>query len=105
LLQASTDQSAVDMSISNLAWAFTYRVVQLFGNIAVMSQAAWQVIIVLIPVMAASIWYQVLSLCHIKCRLRLQALLNKINECTFVNIAVNGVVCGKSNTCFVGNLK
>ncbi|WJX31534.1 Canalicular multispecific organic anion transporter 2 [Trifolium repens] len=58
LNRASTDQSAVDMSISNLAWAFTYRVVQLFGNIAVMSQAAWQVIIVLIPVMAASIWYQ-----------------------------------------------
>ncbi|PNX57777.1 ABC transporter C family member 3-like protein, partial [Trifolium pratense] len=46
------------MSISNLAWAFTYRVVQLFGNVAVMSQAAWQVIIVLIPVVAASIWYQ-----------------------------------------------
>ncbi|PNX65743.1 ABC transporter C family member 3-like protein, partial [Trifolium pratense] len=46
------------MSISSLAWGFTYLVVQLFGYVAVMSQAAWQVIIVLIPVMAASIWYQ-----------------------------------------------
>ncbi|PNX64211.1 ABC transporter C family member 3-like protein, partial [Trifolium pratense] len=52
---ASTDQSAIDMSISSLAWGFTYLVVQLFGYVAVMSQAAWQVIIVLIPVMAASI--------------------------------------------------
>jgi hypothetical protein len=81
LLQASGDQSAIDMSISGLAWAFTYRVVQLVGNVAVMSQAAWQVIIVLIPVMAASIWYQVFSPCHIKCCLRLCALLNKINDC------------------------
>ncbi|CAJ2659692.1 unnamed protein product [Trifolium pratense] len=58
LFKASTDQSAIDMSISSLAWGFTYLVVQLFGYVAVMSQAAWQVIIVLIPVMAASIWYQ-----------------------------------------------
>ncbi|CAJ2659690.1 unnamed protein product [Trifolium pratense] len=58
LNRASTDQSAIDMSISSLAWGFTYLVVQLFGYVAVMSQAAWQVIIVLIPVMAASIWYQ-----------------------------------------------
>ncbi|KAI5408787.1 Canalicular multispecific organic anion transporter 2, variant 2 [Lathyrus oleraceus] len=46
------------MSISNLAWGFTYDLVQLLGIIAVMSQAAWQVFIVLIPVMAACIWYQ-----------------------------------------------
>ncbi|PNX77335.1 ABC transporter C family member 3-like protein, partial [Trifolium pratense] len=59
LNRASTDQSAIDMSISSLAWAFTYRVFQLFGTVVVMSQAAWQVIIVLIPAMAASIWYQV----------------------------------------------
>ncbi|XP_027191554.1 ABC transporter C family member 3-like isoform X2 [Cicer arietinum] len=58
LNRASTDQSAIDMTIPNIAWGFTYNVVQLLGNIAVMSQAAWQVFIVLIPVMAACIWYQ-----------------------------------------------
>ncbi|KAI5409089.1 ABC transporter C family member 3 [Lathyrus oleraceus] len=58
LNRASSDQSTVDMNISNLAWGFTYNMVQLLGSIAVMSQAAWQVFIVLIPVMAACIWYQ-----------------------------------------------
>ncbi|CAI8596710.1 unnamed protein product [Vicia faba] len=58
LNRASSDQSAVDMNISNLAWGVTYNMVQLLGSIAVMSQAAWQVFIVLIPVMAACIWYQ-----------------------------------------------
>ncbi|KAL2322775.1 hypothetical protein Fmac_027154 [Flemingia macrophylla] len=58
LNRASTDQSTLDMYISNIVWAITLNLVQLFGNIVVMSQAAWQVFIVLIPVMAACIWYQ-----------------------------------------------
>ncbi|KAI5409101.1 Canalicular multispecific organic anion transporter 2, variant 2 [Lathyrus oleraceus] len=58
LNRASSDQSTVDTNISNLAWGFTYDMVQLLGTIAVMSQAAWQVFIVLIPVMAACIWFQ-----------------------------------------------
>ncbi|XP_027340020.1 ABC transporter C family member 3-like isoform X4 [Abrus precatorius] len=58
LNRASTDQSTLDMSIGNLFWGVTFNVVQLFGNIVVMSQATWQVLIVLIPVMAACIWYQ-----------------------------------------------
>ncbi|KAI5409094.1 ABC transporter C family member 3 isoform X3 [Lathyrus oleraceus] len=58
LNRASADQSTVDMNISNLVWEFTYNLVQLVGNIAVMSQAAWQVFVVLIPVVAACIWYQ-----------------------------------------------
>ncbi|KAK2440991.1 ABC transporter C family member [Trifolium repens] len=58
LNRASTDQSAIDMTIPNLAWGFTYNLVQVLGNVAVMSQAAWQVFIVLIPVMATCIWYQ-----------------------------------------------
>jgi hypothetical protein len=70
------------MSVPNVAWGFIYSLVQLLGTVAVMSQVAWQVLIVLIPVMAAGIWYQVLYQCHIKCRLRLCTLLNKIIECT-----------------------
>ncbi|OIW20436.1 hypothetical protein TanjilG_11135 [Lupinus angustifolius] len=58
LNRASNDQSALDMSIANLVWGFTFSLTQLFGNIAVMSQAAWQVFIVLIPILAACIWYQ-----------------------------------------------
>ncbi|XP_045819527.1 ABC transporter C family member 3-like isoform X2 [Trifolium pratense] len=85
LNRASTDQSAIDMSISSLAWAFTYRVVQLFGNVAVMSQAAWQVIIVLIPVVAASIWYQVQYAPHLP--LVLRGL-----TCTFTAGAKTGIV-------------
>lgn len=59
MLQASIDQSSLDMYIANILWAITLNLVQLLGNVIVMSQAAWQVFIVLIPVMAASIWYQV----------------------------------------------
>ncbi|CAK8565711.1 unnamed protein product [Lathyrus sativus] len=58
LSRASADQSTVDINISNLVWGFTYNLVQLVGNIAVMSQAAWQVFIVFMPVVAACIWYQ-----------------------------------------------
>ncbi|WVY94254.1 hypothetical protein V8G54_033342, partial [Vigna mungo] len=58
LNRASIDQSSLDMYIANILWAITLNLVQLFGNVIVMSQAAWQVFIVLIPVMAASIWYQ-----------------------------------------------
>ncbi|KAL2956307.1 hypothetical protein AAZX31_18G077700 [Glycine max] len=58
LNRASTDQSTLDMYIADILWAVTLNLVTLFGNIFVMSQAAWQVFIVLIPVMAACIWYQ-----------------------------------------------
>ncbi|KAK7305217.1 hypothetical protein VNO77_43118 [Canavalia gladiata] len=58
LNRASTDQTALDLTIANLVWGITLNLIQLLGNIVVMSQAAWQVFIVLIPVMAASIWYQ-----------------------------------------------
>ncbi|KAL2322782.1 hypothetical protein Fmac_027161 [Flemingia macrophylla] len=58
LNRASTDQSALDMNISNLVWTTTFSLIQFLGNIFVMTQAAWQVFIVLIPVMAACIWYQ-----------------------------------------------
>ncbi|RDX98555.1 ABC transporter C family member 3, partial [Mucuna pruriens] len=58
LNRASTDQSALDMNISNIVWAIALNLIQLLGNIVVISQAAWQVFIILIPVIAACIWYQ-----------------------------------------------
>ncbi|KAI4308026.1 hypothetical protein L6164_031145 [Bauhinia variegata] len=58
LNRASTDQSALDMAIPNLIGAFSLYVIALLGNIAVMSQVAWQVFIVFIPVIAACLWCQ-----------------------------------------------
>uniref|UniRef100_A0A7N0TXW9 ABC-type xenobiotic transporter n=1 Tax=Kalanchoe fedtschenkoi TaxID=63787 RepID=A0A7N0TXW9_KALFE len=56
LNRASTDQSAVDLNIPYSIAAFAYSMIQLMGIIGVMSQVAWQVFIVFIPVIAASIW-------------------------------------------------
>ncbi|XVF77148.1 hypothetical protein PTKIN_Ptkin14bG0017600 [Pterospermum kingtungense] len=58
LNRASTDQSAVDMNIPYQVGAFVSAIVQLLGVIAVMSQVAWQIFILFIPVIAACIWYQ-----------------------------------------------
>ncbi|KAM3744028.1 hypothetical protein ACB098_06G020800 [Castanea mollissima] len=58
LSRASTDQSAVDFSILNEMGAIAFSIIRLLGIIAVMSQTAWQVFIIFIPVIAACIWYQ-----------------------------------------------
>ncbi|KAI4354324.1 hypothetical protein L6164_003194 [Bauhinia variegata] len=58
LNRASTDQTAVDINIPYRIEAFVFSMVQLLGIIAVMSQIAWQVFIIFIPVVAISIWYQ-----------------------------------------------
>ncbi|GMN63550.1 hypothetical protein TIFTF001_032620 [Ficus carica] len=58
LNRASTDQSAVDMTIFFQVASFAFSMIQLFGIIAVMSQVAWQVFIVFIPVIATCIWFQ-----------------------------------------------
>ena len=66
LLQASTDQSALDTEIPYQIASFAFIVIQLLGIIGVMSQAAWQVFVVFIPVIAVSLWYQVLiSMCRL----------------------------------------
>ena len=43
LLQASTDQSALDTNIPYQIASFAFILIQLLGIIAVMSQVAWQV--------------------------------------------------------------
>ncbi|XP_028246174.1 ABC transporter C family member 3-like isoform X1 [Glycine soja] len=58
LNRASTDQSAVDIDIPLQTGALASSVIHLLGIIVVMSQVAWQVFIVFIPITAISIWYQ-----------------------------------------------
>ncbi|KAF8410845.1 hypothetical protein HHK36_003382 [Tetracentron sinense] len=58
LNRASTDQSAVDMNIPLQVGQFAFTIIQLLGIIAVMSQVAWQVFIIFIPVIATCVWYQ-----------------------------------------------
>ncbi|AES96106.2 multidrug resistance protein ABC transporter family protein [Medicago truncatula] len=58
LNRASTDQRAVDTDIPDKIGTFAFSMIQLLGIIAVMSQVAWQVFIVFLPMIAVSIWYQ-----------------------------------------------
>ncbi|KAM3696203.1 hypothetical protein ACJW31_06G020500 [Castanea mollissima] len=58
LNRVSTDQSAVDLNIQYQVAAVAFSMIQLLGIIAVMSQVAWQVFFIFIPVIAACIWYQ-----------------------------------------------
>ncbi|KAJ9552038.1 hypothetical protein OSB04_016083 [Centaurea solstitialis] len=58
LNRASTDQSAVDMQIPNQLGACVFCVIQLLGIIGVMSQAAWQVIMLFVPIVGMCIWLQ-----------------------------------------------
>ncbi|KAJ0103688.1 hypothetical protein Patl1_03994 [Pistacia atlantica] len=58
LNRASTDQSAVDLNIPSRVGSLAFSIIQLLGIIIVMSQVAWQVFLVFIPVIVSSIWYQ-----------------------------------------------
>ncbi|XP_074562078.1 ABC transporter C family member 3-like isoform X2 [Curcuma longa] len=58
LNRASTDQNAVDTDIPTQIGAVAFNFIQLVGIVAVMSQIAWQVFIVFIPVIATCLWYQ-----------------------------------------------
>ncbi|XP_047061267.1 ABC transporter C family member 3-like [Lolium rigidum] len=58
LNRASTDQSEVDTSIANKMGSVAFAIIQLVGIIAVMSQVAWQVFVVFVPVIIACLWYQ-----------------------------------------------
>ncbi|CAN6289820.1 unnamed protein product [Urochloa humidicola] len=58
LNRASTDQSEVDTNIADQMGSVAFSIIQLVGIVVVMSQVAWQVFVVCIPVFAACIWYQ-----------------------------------------------
>ncbi|KAK4778518.1 hypothetical protein SAY86_006046 [Trapa natans] len=55
---ASTDQSELDTSVPYLVVGIAFSIIQLLGIIGVMSQVAWEVFIVFIPILSVSIWYQ-----------------------------------------------
>ncbi|KAE8125408.1 hypothetical protein FH972_020219 [Carpinus fangiana] len=54
LNRASSDQSAVEWSIPYQLDSFAFSMIHLLGIIAVMSQVAWQVLIIFIPVIGTS---------------------------------------------------
>ncbi|KAL8107245.1 ABC transporter C family member 3-like isoform X2 [Apium graveolens] len=56
--RASTDQSTIDLDMPNQVGTFAFSVIQLLGIIAVMSQVAWQVFLIFVPVIAICIWLQ-----------------------------------------------
>ncbi|XP_051222895.1 ABC transporter C family member 3 [Lolium perenne] len=58
LNRASSDQSAVDTSIAEQMGSVAFSIIQLVGIIAVMSQVAWQVFVVFVPLTGACFWYQ-----------------------------------------------
>ncbi|CAM0879850.1 unnamed protein product [Alopecurus aequalis] len=58
LNRASTDQSEVDTNIAYQMGSVAFSIIQLVGIIAVMSQVAWQVFVVFVPVIVACFWYQ-----------------------------------------------
>ncbi|KAK9073074.1 hypothetical protein SSX86_007396 [Deinandra increscens subsp. villosa] len=58
LNRASTDQSVIDLEIANRIGWCAFSTIQLLGTMAVMSQVAWEVFAILIPVTAVCIWYQ-----------------------------------------------
>ncbi|KAK4768022.1 hypothetical protein SAY87_003163 [Trapa incisa] len=58
LNRASTDQSELDTSVPYLVVGIAFPIIQLLGIIGVMSQVAWEVFIVFIPILSVSIWYQ-----------------------------------------------
>ena len=58
-LQASTDQSVLDLEMAmKLVWC-ALAIIQMTGTIVVMSQVAWEVFAIFIPITAACIWFQV----------------------------------------------
>ncbi|KAK9666327.1 hypothetical protein RND81_14G177600 [Saponaria officinalis] len=58
LNRVSTDQTAVDMIISNLVSSFVFSLIQLLAVIILMSQVAWEVFVIFVPITAISLYYQ-----------------------------------------------
>ncbi|KAK2650912.1 hypothetical protein Ddye_018401 [Dipteronia dyeriana] len=58
LNRVSTDQSVLDLELAGKFGTCASTIIQIIGTIAVMSQAAWQVFVIFIPVTAICIWYQ-----------------------------------------------
>nr|CAB3451974.1 unnamed protein product [Digitaria exilis] len=59
LNRASTDQGTVDTRIFDLMGYLLFPAIEILGTIVLMSQVAWPVFIIFIPIIIASLWYQV----------------------------------------------
>jgi ATP-binding cassette subfamily C (CFTR/MRP) protein 2 len=57
----------VDLNIPSQVGGVASSMIQLLGIIAVMSQVAWQVFIIFIPIIGTCIWYQVYQLTSSEC--------------------------------------
>ncbi|XP_022147122.1 ABC transporter C family member 9-like isoform X2 [Momordica charantia] len=56
--RASTDQSVLDLEMAmRLGWC-AFSIIQIIGTIVVISQVAWEVFAIFVPISAACIWYQ-----------------------------------------------
>ena len=60
VLQASADQSVVDLDIPFRLASYASTTIQLLGIIGVMCQVTWQVLVLFLPVAAICLWLQVL---------------------------------------------
>ncbi|XP_050216933.1 ABC transporter C family member 3-like [Mercurialis annua] len=58
LNRASTDQSQIDLQMAYQTGAVVFTLIQLLGVVGVMSQVAWQIFVIFIPVACVCIWYQ-----------------------------------------------
>ncbi|KAI3862972.1 hypothetical protein MKX03_005355 [Papaver bracteatum] len=58
LSRASTDQSVLDLELAKRLGSCAFSISRLLGTVALMSQVAWQVFAIFIPVMGICIWYQ-----------------------------------------------
>lgn len=58
LNRASTDQSVLDLEMAHRMGWCAFSIIQILGTISVMSQVAWEVFVIFIPVTAICIWYQ-----------------------------------------------
>ncbi|XP_021756472.1 putative ABC transporter C family member 15 [Chenopodium quinoa] len=58
LNRASSDQSVLDLEMAQRLFSAAFSMIQLLGTIAVMSQVAWEVFLIFIPVTAICIWYK-----------------------------------------------
>ncbi|XP_043692544.1 ABC transporter C family member 3-like isoform X4 [Telopea speciosissima] len=70
LNRASIDQSALDTSIPNQIEEFLMSLIEFLGTTIVMSQVAWQMLLLFIPMGVICIWYQVRYAPHLPLVLR-----------------------------------
>ncbi|KAF9607806.1 hypothetical protein IFM89_001527 [Coptis chinensis] len=58
LNRTSTDQSVMDMEIANKVGRCAFSIIRILGTIFLMSQCAWQVFAIFVPVTTVCVWYQ-----------------------------------------------